>query len=478
MVALVLLLAPTLSCAQPAARGNAWDRFRGPNGSGVVESGTLPVTFGPETNVVWATPLPPGHSSPILNGDAIVLTAFADEGLLTISLDRQTGQERWRRAVGPDRVEALDSRNNPASPSPVVDAERNVYVFFGDFGLVSYAANGAERWRVPLGPFNNVYGMGASPIIARTQGRDIVILACDQQQDSFLIAVDAGTGAVRWRVARPEAKSGHSTPILYAPADGPLQVLTVGSFLLTSYDVATGDRLWWVGGLPFEMKSTPVLDGNTLFVHGFATPFNQPGAQVEVESWEVTVAAHDRDGDRLISRDEFPHARMRGFIPYIDLDGDGLMDAEDWNYYEAAMASLNGMVAIRLGGAGDMTDQSVLWRYHRAVPQLPSPLLYQGVLYMINDGGIATSFQPDTGEVIARGRIRGAVDDFYASPVAADDKLFFVGASGKVAVVRPGGSFDVLAVNDLGSPSYATPAIGDGRIYIRTVNTLWAFGVD
>jgi hypothetical protein len=316
--------------------------------------------------------------------------------------------------------------------------------------------------------------MGASPIFAPAQG--LVILACDQQQGSFLIAVDAGTGAVRWRVSRPEAKSGHSTPILYEPAEGPLQVLTVGSFLLTSYDVATGDRLWWVGGLPFEMKSTPVLDGDTLFVHGYATPFNQPGEQVEVESWEDTVAAHDRDGNRLISRDEFPHERMRGFIPYIDLDGDGLMDAEDWNYYEAAMASLNGMVAIRLGGAGDMTDQSILWRYHRAVPQLPSPLLYQGILYMINDGGIATSFQPDTGEVIARGRIRGAIDDFYASPVAADDKLFFVGASGKVAVVRPGGSFDVLAVNDLGSPSYATPAIGDGRIYIRTVDTLWAFG--
>ena len=470
LAALVL----TLSCAQPTAQGSDWDRFRGPNGAGVIESGALPVTFGPETNVVWSTPLPPGHSSPILSGDAIVLTAFEDDRLLTISLDRRTGRERWRRAVGQDRAEELDSRNNAASPSPVVDVEGNVYVFFGDFGLVSYAVDGAERWQLPLGPFNNVYGMGASPIFAPAQG--LVILACDQQQGSFLIAVDAQTGAVRWRVSRPEAKSGHSTPILYEPKEGPLQVLTVGSFLLTSYDVATGDRLWWVGGLPFEMKSTPVLGGDTLFVHGYATPFNQPGNQVEVESWEETVAAHDRDGNRLISRDEFPHERMRGFIPYIDLDGDGLLDAEAWNYYEAAMASLNGMVAIRLGGAGDMTDQSVLWRYHRAVPQLPSPLLYQGILYMINDGGIATSFQPDTGEVIVRGRIRGAIDDFYASPVAADDKLFFVRASGKVAVVRPGGSFDVLAVNDLGSPSYATPAIGDGRIYIRTVDTLWAFG--
>ena len=184
-VVAVVVLALTLSGLAVDAESE-WDRFRGPNGSGVIESGALPVTFGPETNVVWSTPLPPGHSSPILSGDAVVLTAFLDNRLLTISLDRQTGHERWRRAVRQGRVEALDSRNNPASPSPVVDAGGNVYVFFGDFGLVSYDADGAERWRVPLGPFNNVYGMGASPIIAQ----DLVILACDQQRDSFLIAVD------------------------------------------------------------------------------------------------------------------------------------------------------------------------------------------------------------------------------------------------------------------------------------------------
>jgi outer membrane protein assembly factor BamB len=125
-----------------------------------------------------------------------------------------------------------------------------------------------------------------------------------------------------------------------------------------------------------------------------------------------------------------------------------------------------------------MTEENVVWRYHRSVPQLPSPLLYQGVLYMINDGGIATSFRPSTGEVIERGRIRGAVDSYYASPVAADGKIFFVSEMGKVAVVRPGGGFEVLALNDLGSPAYATPAIADGRIYIRTEETLWAFGED
>ena len=432
-----------------------------------------PQTFGPETNVVWKTEVGSGYSSPILSsGDRILLTAFEDGQLITLSLDRATGRILWRRAVDRPREEALDSRNHQAAASAAVDPAGNAYVFFGEFGLVAYDREGVERWRYPLGPFNNVYGMGASPIVAE----GLVILPCDQQQGSFLLAVDAATGEERWRVARPEAKSGHSSPVLYQPAAGGLQVLVIGSFLLTAYDVTTGEKVWWVGGLPFEMKSTPVMDGDTLYVHGFATPLNQPGRQVEVGPWAATIAAHDADGDGLISPDEFPDERTRGFFSFVDLDADGQLDEASWNYYRAAMASLNGMVAIRLGGSGDMTGESILWRYSRSVPQLPSPLLYQGVLYMINDGGIATSFRPATGEVIARGRIRGAVDSYYASPVAADDKIFFVSEQGKVAVVRPGGGFDVLALNDLGSPAYATPAIADGRIYIRTDEALWAFG--
>jgi len=125
------------------------------------------------------------------------------------------------------------------------------------------------------------------------------------------------------------------------------------------------------------------------------------------------------------------------------------------------MASRNGMVAMRLGGAGDMTGQSLLWRYGRAVSKLTSTLLYQGVLYMINDGGIVTAFRPRTGELIDRQRLRGAVDDYYASPVAADGKVYFVGVSGKVAVaeVDAGGELQLTVVNDLGSPSAATPMV-------------------
>lgn len=454
---------------------SAWTRFRGPNGSGVTDSvGPLPIRFDPETNVVWTVPLPPGYSSPVVNGADLVITAVEEERLMTIALDRATGRERWRAAVQAPRQEELDTRNHPASASPAVDEAGHVYAFFGDFGLVSYDADGVERWRVPLGPFTNVYGMGASPIVAE----GLVILVCDQQQGSFLLAVDRATGEVRWRTPRPEAKSGHSSPVLWTSGGGGRQVVVAGSFMVTGYDLLSGEKLWWVSGLPFEMKATPVLSGDTLFVQGYASPFNEAGEQMVVEDWADTVEHHDLDGDGLISRDEFPDLRTRGYLLYLDLDGDGAMNEEDWAYYRAAMASRNGMVAMRLGGAGDMTAQNLLWRYDRAVPQLTSPLLYRGVLYMLNDGGIVTAFQPSTGEVIDRQRLRGAVDDYYASPVAADGKVYFVGVSGKVAVaeVGAGGELQLAAVNDLRSPSAATPALATGRLYMRTADALWAFG--
>ncbi len=107
-----------------------------------------------------------GYSSPILSGDRILLTAFEEGQLITLSLDRATGQILWRRAVERPREEALDSRNHQAAASAAVDPAGNAYVFFGEFGLVAYDREGVERWRHPLGPCNNVYGMGASPILA------------------------------------------------------------------------------------------------------------------------------------------------------------------------------------------------------------------------------------------------------------------------------------------------------------------------
>jgi len=463
--AFVLLLAG-VAADTPDPEG--WSRFRGPNGSGVSTSTRLPAEFGPTTNVVWKTELPFGHSSPALTRERIFLTAARGERLVTICLDRKTGRILWEREAPRSREEKLDSRNGPAGPTPATDGT-NVYVFFADFGLLSYDLNGRERWRVPLGPFNNLYGMGASPVLVD----DALVLACDQNTDSFILSVAQRDGRIRWKTPRPEAHSGHSTPILYKPAGGATQIIVPGSFMLTAYAPGSGEKLWWVGGLSFEMKSTPVVSGDTLFINGFGTPQNQPGAHPVIPEFAEMVRQY-ADAAGKVTFKTLPDGNARS---WIDLNADAEVSAGEWDYYRAAMASENGMLAIRLGGRGDMTAANVRWKYHKSVPQLPSPLVYSNVLYMVNDGGIVTTLNPETGAEMGQGRLKGAIDRYYASPVAADGKIFMLSETGKIAVLAPGGTLEPVVVNDLKDDIYATPAISDDRMYVRTRGWLYCFGL-
>jgi len=447
-----------------------WSRFRGPNGSGVAASESLPLRFGPGENLIWRAPVPPGHSSPVLTKDSVFLTAARGETLLTLRLDRSDGRVLWEREAPRDRADSLDKRNSPASPSPVTDGEA-VYVFFSDFGLLSYEVDGRERWRLPLGPFNNLYGMGASPILVG----ELLVLVCDQNTNSFILAVDKQNGRVKWKTPRPEAKSGHSTPVVYRADSGQEQIIVPGSFYLTAYAAETGEKVWWAKGLSFEMKSTPVLHEETAFIHGFGFPENQPGGRIEVPSVEEAFA-RDANADGRLSPEELPDDRSRSRISFIDLDGDGSLTPDEWSYYRDAMESQNGLLAIRLGGRGDVSATAVRWTYHKAIPQLPSPLVYRDILYMVDDGGRVTSLHASSGKVIQQGRLQGAIDRFFASPVAADGKIFMVSESGRVAVLPEGGSLEVTAVNDLEENCYATPAISDGRIYLRTSEALYCFG--
>jgi outer membrane protein assembly factor BamB len=464
---IVVILAATLS-AGPAEE---WSRFRGPNGSGLSTTTGLPTEFGPSLNFLWETELPQGFSSPVVSGDRIFLTGFKDEKLWTMAVDRRSGKILWQNQAPRDRVEKLDSRNHPASPSAATDGNV-VAFFFADYGLLAYDVNGTELWRKPLGPFNNVYGMGASPFIVD----DLVVLNCDQNLGSFIVAFDKKTGKERWRTPRPEAHSGHSTPIVYKPPEGGTQIVVPGSFLLIAYDANDGTRVWWVRGLSFELKSVPVIDGDTLYINGFGSADNDPGRHVDVTPASDVFPKSDTNGDGKLSEAELPNPRVKAILQFIDLDGDKSLSREEWDYYKATADSENGMLAIRLGGKGDMTDKAVRWKYQRSVPQLPSPLIYHDVLYMVNDGGIVTSLKPDTGEVIQQGRLKGAIDRYYASPVAGDGKLYMASEKGKVAVLKPDGSLEPIAVNDLQDDIYATPALVDGRIYLRTRSTLYCFG--
>ncbi|MGA9772960.1 MAG: PQQ-binding-like beta-propeller repeat protein [Blastocatellia bacterium] len=449
-----------------------WSQFRGPNGTGISNATHLPVEFGPERNVIWKTALPPGHSSPVLGRDRIFMTGFEGNKLFTICVDRKTGKLLWQREVPRNRNDRLLKPNNPASPSPVTDGE-NAYVFFQDFGLISYAPDGRERWKVPLGPFNTFYGLGASPILVD----DKVVMPCDQDTNSFLIAVDKTSGRVKWKVNRPWVVSGYSTPILYKPKSGAAQIVIPESFQLTAYSVENGEKIWWVRGLACEMKSIPVLDGDMLYINGWGFPENQPGKQITVPPFEEVLPKFDADKDGRISLAEGPDERTKSkdYFVVFDLDKDGFLTAKEWETYRSMMSAENGLLSIKLGGRGDMTASSIKWRYQRPVPQVPSTLLYKGALYMVNDGGVLITFDPATGKVIKQGRLQGAIDKYFASPVAADDKIYLVSQGGAVSVLKAGGEWEILKVNNLDDECFATPAIADGKIYIRTRSALYCF---
>ncbi len=499
LASLVAALTVVRPITTAAVASEDWTQFRGPNGSGVSNTVGLPIEFGAGKNVVWKTALPPGHSSPVLTKDRIFVTGYSkvetrarenahprsqespiekeNYKLLVIALDRQTGKILWQREVPRTIKGRLQNVNNPASPSPVTDGT-NVYVFFQEFGLISFDAKGKERWRHPLGPFNMFYGFGASPILVD----DKVILPVDQDSPtSYLIALDKNNGRVRWKVDRPVVISGYSTPIVYQPKEGPKQIVVPESFQLSAYSVADGKRVWWVRGLACEMKSIASHDAEYLYINGWGFPQNQPGQQVATIPWEEALPKYDKNGDGQIAKTEISGAEkmdkmLGGAFEAFDMDRNEKLNPKDWEVFRAMMASENGLLAIKMGGAGDQSANAIRWRYTKPVPQVPSTLLYKGVLYMINDSGILLSFDPATGNVIKQGRLHGAIDKYFSSPVAADDKVFLVGQGGQVSVLKAAGEWEVLKVNELDDEVFATPAIADGRIYIRTRSAMYAFG--
>jgi outer membrane protein assembly factor BamB len=468
-------LTATLLSALTAASAFAesdWTQFRGPNGSGISETSNLPVEFSAAKNLVWKTALPPGHSSPVLAGDRIFLTAYETDKLLTIALNRASGKVLWKREAPRTRKEKLDNRNSPASPSPVSDGKR-VFVSFGDYGLVAYGFDGNELWRTPLGPFNNTYGMGSSPVLV--DGK--LVLVCDQSIGSYIAAFNQSDGKQVWKTARPEALSGHSTPVVVRdPASGHNLIIAPASFRMDAYDAADGKIVWSVHGLASEMKSVPVVEGDTLYINGYNTPENDPGKQVAIMPFAEALKCCDANKDGKISKDEAPDQRTKTYFPFIDLNQDGMLDEAEWKMYAAVMGAENSLMAVKLGGHGDITRTHVLWKFQKSIPQLPSTVLYRGVIYMINDSGVLSTINPKDGTAFKQARLRGVSDKYYASPVAADGKVYIASNSGVVAVLKAGPDQEILASNNLDETIFATPAIADGRIYVRTVAGLYCFG--
>ncbi len=442
--------------------GADWPRFRGPNGGGSSVSKGLPIDFGRNENVAWKATVPPGRSSPVVAGERIFLTAHEDDKRIVLCLDRESGAELWRRHVIAERTERRHRLNDAASPTPVSDG-KNIYAFFSEFGLAALGPAGRLLWTVPLGPFEISHGMGASPILA--DGK--VILIADQEKGSYLAAFDADNGELFWKTARPDGSGAFSTPTVRV-TESATEIVVSGQSELAGYSADSGEKLWWVPGFAKLSKGSPIVGDGVVYI-------NVKGIGEFVPDFEKFAEGRDVDGDGRVKVAEAPNEGGRKYLESLDTNGDGIVSKAEYDAPILAETAAGGVWAVLPSGRGEQPASSVLWRYQRALPNVPTPLFHAGITYLVRNGGIFTSLDAQTGAVHKQGRLREAMGHYYASPIIADGKIYVVSESGKAVVIRAGPRWEVLATNDLEENVYATPAVAAGRLYIRTTSALYCF---
>jgi outer membrane protein assembly factor BamB len=463
---MVLLVMIGVLCAS-AARAGDWPQFRGPNATGVPsEDLPLPDEIGPDKNVVWKTKLPPGHSSPVIADDRIYLTAVTeDKKLLTLGLDRATGKVLWEREAPYEALEVVHGTGSLAQPTPASDGEV-VVSFFGSSGLLAYDKNGNELWKLRLGPYKNDFGAGSSPILAG----DRVILCQDHDLESHIVAYDKRTGQEIWKTDRPVAHRNYCTPVIWNENDRQ-SVVVAGTLQVTGYDVETGKEQWSVGGLSRMVCMTPVVAKDRLYAAGWSAG-GEEGERIKVEPFDKVAAGIDKNRDGAFSEEELPAGDIKQRFTQVDRDKDNLVSKAEYEDFRSLFdLSQNAVMAIRPGEAG-RTD--VAWSFTRFVPFCSSPVLYRDVLFCCKDGGIVTSLNPQTGKAYKSTR-SPSTGDYYASLIGGDGKVFLCNRDGKVTILSAERQWKPLSSIEFGEGIYATPAIADGKLYLRTTGHLYCF---
>lgn len=432
-----------LPAAAPS-RGS-WPSFRGHEAAGVADGMNLPDTWnGPKgENILWRTPIPGlAHSSPIVWGDRLFVTtalssrdpkASFKPGLygdgdaaddrsphkwILYALEKRTGKILWERVASEGEPRnKRHIKSTYASASPATDG-RIVVAWFGSQGVHAYDMAGNRLWQVDIGRVD----MGAYDIPAFEWGpasspivwNGMVILQVDTQADSFLIALDGATGKTVWKTDRDELPSW-GTPTIVTTDAGPVLVTNASNYI-RGYDPKTGKELWKLGGSSKITAPTPIF-ANGLF-----------------------IVASGRAPERPI-------------------------------------------FAVRPAARGDITlsgevtsNDAVAWSRTGRGSYMPTPLVYQGILYVLANNGVFDAYDVATGEEIYRQRLEHLGSGFSASPVAADGKIYLPNEDGDILVVRAGREFEHIGANNMGELLMATPALSEGVMYVRGVSTLFAVG--
>ncbi len=416
------LLIGLATIAPPAVAD--WPNWRGPDHSGVSTASGLPSKWSSEENVLWRRPLPgPAGSTPVLAGDRLFLTTPDGEELMLCAFAIDSGELLWERTVTTGEASFRGDEGNLASPSPSTDGQ-HVVTAMGDGTLACYRVTGEPVWKLSLSERLNQldiqFGYASSPIVHN--GRVYVQWVHGdgeaETHEARVACFDLPTGETVWQSSRvtgasKECEHAYASPIL--AGEGATAVLvTHGGDMAVAYDLENGDERWRLGGL------------------------NQPGSYHPTLRFVASPAA-----------------------------GDGLV--------VVPTAKKGAVAAVRLGGSGDLTGtDSVVWRKPKGTPDVPSPIVHGGLVYLCGENGNLTCLEAGTGERVYRERTVG--DRHRASPLLADGKLYLSSRGGVVTVVRAGREFEILAQNDLGEALSASPVPHDGRLYLRTFEALYAIG--
>lgn len=438
-----------------------WTRFRGANGSGVAEGTGYPKALTRESTLVWRVPVRPGKSSPILTRDHVIVTGYTGRQLYTQCFDRKTGRLVWEKSVLRASDLLANRLNHPAAISAVSDGT-TVYSFFKDFGFVAYDLRGNERWRAPMGPFTTTMGLGAAPIVA---GGNVVVVA-DQVEGSFIAALDRRNGELRWKRDREEGESWGSPLLMEGKRP---YLLTTSRGQMGAYTFADGKRVATLRGLPTTVVGSPVMADGVLYVQGYGSDAPAPFAS--------RLEKLDKNRDGRLTQDEYlDEPFLSGIAKYVG-NRDMVITEDEWNSKQKEILGPNCLVAYQMElDAKGVPAPRELWRYEKSFTGvIPSPVVYQGVLYFVKNGGILTSIDVRTGKVLKAGRVTGALGGYSASPVAADGKLYLASEDGNVAVVAAGGDWEVLSTTPLGEAFYATPALSGGDVFLRSDEALYLF---
>ena len=501
LVGVMLWMVTSSLCAQ--SESVQWNQFRGPNGTGV-SAGCRPPLRIVADQAVWNTPLPPGKSSPVLWKDRLFLTGVENKRLVTLALDKETGDVLWKRPAPDVALERVHRENSVAASTPCVD-EHRVYVYFGSYGLLCYDHEGLEQWTKPIPTPRSMYGVATSPIVR--DGRLILILDDDANlKDSKLsrskvVALDCETGESIWETPRPYNRGVWSSPMVWTHDSG-TELIVLGNGRVYGYDLATGEELWYVTGFSREPIALPVAGAGQLYV-SVSMRGGRGDAALDPEPFWAAMLQFDQNGDGQVSKDEitrdftlpfrpelplghpgfgFPlpddpaqrQKRQTGLFDWRDKNKDGIWTKAEFCDDMKVGSGKPHLMAIRPGGRGDVTETHVTWDLNRGIPEIPSPIFHSDRLYLVRAGGVLSCVHAESGDVVYRERL-GASGPYNASPVIANGHLYLFSNKGVVTVVPCGDEFTVTRRADLEASISATPAMDRNSLYVRTEEALLAF---